>query len=276
MLLATILALSSAALHAGWNLRVKRSADRLSGTAAQFACGSIVVLPIFVIAGPPTGIVLLYLGLSSMVHVVYLTALIRSYESGDFSMAYPLARGGGALVAALGGIALLGDDMNLLAVIAIAVVAGGLMSLVRPSTPARAIGWGALTAAFIGTYTLLDSAGAREAGGFSYGSAICITAGLSFNLAVFAVGRGDGVVAAFREDARGHVIAGICASGAYLLVLVAVNHAPVGYVATLRESSVVLGAAAGWWLLKERLALPRVASSAVVALGMVILIAARP
>ena len=36
---------------------------------------------------------------------------------------------------------------------------------------------------------------------------------------------------------------------AYTLVLVAVRHAPVGYVTMLRESSVVLGAVVGWlWL----------------------------
>jgi drug/metabolite transporter (DMT)-like permease len=59
------------------------------------------------------------------------------------------------------------------------------------------------------------------------------------------------------------------------MVLAAVRLAPVGYVAALRESSVVLGAAAGWLLLHERLGRVRVVSSLVVAAGLVLLIVSR-
>ena len=59
------------------------------------------------------------------------------------------------------------------------------------------------------------------------------------------------------------------------MVLVAVRFAPVGYVTMLRESSVVIGAFAGWLLLKERLGRHRVVSSIVMAVGMVLLIAVR-
>jgi drug/metabolite transporter (DMT)-like permease len=62
---------------------------------------------------------------------------------------------------------------------------------------------------------------------------------------------------------------------AYTLVLVAVRSAPVGYVTMLRESSIVIGALAGWLLLKEQLGRSRVVSSAVVASGLVLLIAVR-
>ena len=47
------------------------------------------------------------------------------------------------------------------------------------------------------------------------------------------------------------------------------------YVASLRESSVVLGAAAGWLLLHERLGRARLASALVVAAGLVLLVASR-
>ena len=48
--------------------------------------------------------------------------------------------------------------------------------------------------------------------------------------------------------------------------------APAGYVAALRESSVVLGAAAGWFLLHERLGRARLASAAVIAAGLALLV----
>jgi drug/metabolite transporter (DMT)-like permease len=275
VLLATILALASAALHAGWNLRIKVSTDRVAATGAQFAFGGLVYLPLLMLTGLPESDVLMLLAVSTLIHVVYLAALIRSYATGDFSMAYPLARGGGAMIAAIGGITLLGDDVPPLAAAAMIVVGLGLASLVRPGTPPHAIGWGLLTALLIGSYTLIDSAGARDSG-VSYAVAIGATAGLAFNLAAVAGGHGRALVATMRSDWSRHLGAGICSHGAYLLVLIAVNYAPVGYVATLRESSVVLGAAMAWWMLRERLAAPRVASSAIVAAGMVMLVAARP
>jgi drug/metabolite transporter (DMT)-like permease len=56
------------------------------------------------------------------------------------------------------------------------------------------------------------------------------------------------------------------------MVLVAVRLAPVGYVATLRESSVVLGAVLGWLVLGEQLGRRRTVSSVIVLAGLVALI----
>jgi drug/metabolite transporter (DMT)-like permease len=70
-------------------------------------------------------------------------------------------------------------------------------------------------------------------------------------------------------------LGGIAAVTAYSMVLAAVRLAPVGYVAALRESSVVLAALAGWLLLHERLGRARLVSSAVVAAGLILLIAVR-
>ncbi|HEV3134880.1 MAG TPA: hypothetical protein VG348_09275 [Acidimicrobiia bacterium] len=70
------------------------------------------------------------------------------------------------------------------------------------------------------TYTTLDAAGARRSSGL-----------------------GDGIAI---------VVGGVCSTLAYSMVLAAARLAPVGYVASLRESSVILGAGAGWFL-HERL-----------------------
>ena len=75
-------------------------------------------------------------------------------------------------------------------------------------------------------------------------------------------GRGHDLVASLPAQWPKYVGAGACLTGAYGLVLVAVKHAPVGYVATLRESSVVMGAAMGWLLLHEPLGGRRLVSSA--------------
>jgi drug/metabolite transporter (DMT)-like permease len=70
-------------------------------------------------------------------------------------------------------------------------------------------------------------------------------------------------------------MAGAALTAAYTMVLVAVRLAPVGYVTMLRESSIVIGALAGWLVLKEHLGRHRVVSSCVIGSGMVLLVVVR-
>lgn len=272
MVAATFLALGSAALHAAWNLLVKVSSDRLLAAWGQFLVGGVLFLPVLFVAGVPGTDALPFLVASSAVHVVYIAALTRSYRHGDFSFAYPLARGGGALLAAAGGVLFLGDHLSGLAWLAIAVIVGGLASLVGPGVSRAALLWAGITAATIGTYTTIDAAGARRSSGFGYGSALILGAGLGLTAFLVVTGRTARIAPALRAEWPRFVVGGLCTALAYSMVLAGFRLAPVGYVAALRESSVVLGAAAGWLFLHERLGRIRIASSAVVVAGLVLLI----
>lgn len=273
MLTATALALVAAALHAVWNLLVKTSDDRDLASWGQFAFGGLIFLPVLLVAGVPDRDAWPYLLASGVVHVAYVHALVSAYHHGDFSLAYPLARGGGALVAALGGALLLDDTLAAAAWAALVVVAVGLASLVRPGAPRAEVGYALLTAVVIGAYTVIDTAGARRTdNGFAYGVALTIVAAVFLTLAGTLRGRLPELGRAIARGWPRFVVSGLCLTGAYSLVMVAVRFAPVGYVATLRESSVVLGAVAGWWLLDEALGGRRVVSSVVVTVGLVALV----
>jgi drug/metabolite transporter (DMT)-like permease len=269
---ATFLALGSAVLHAAWNLLVKTSSDRLIAAWGLYLSGGLLFLPVFLFVAPPGADALPFLAVSSVVHVVYVVALTRAYHHADFSFAYPLARGGGALVAAAGGVLFLGDSLPPLAWLAIAIVVGGLASLVRPGIGRVALLWAGLTAAMIGTYTTLDAAGARRSSGLGYGIAIVLAAGVVLTAALLVSGQGPRLRPAVRREWRRFVVGGIFSTLAYSMVLAGARLAPVGYVAALRESSVVLGAAAGWLFLHERLGRARLASASVVLTGLVLLI----
>jgi drug/metabolite transporter (DMT)-like permease len=269
---ATFLALGSAALHAAWNLLVKTSSDRLVAAWGLYLTGGILFLPLFVVIDRPGADAFPFLAASSVVHVVYVVALTRAYQHGDFSFAYPLARGGGALIAAVGGVLFLADSLSGLAWLAIAIVVGGLASLVGPGVSRIALLWAGLTAAMIGTYTTIDAAGARRSSGLGYGIAIVLGAGLVLTAAIVASGRGGRLGPALRLEWRRFLVGGVCSTLAYSMVLAGARLAPVGYVAALRESSVVLGAGAGWLFLHERLGRARLASALVVTAGLVLLI----
>jgi len=272
MVAATFLALGSAVLHATWNLLVKTSSDRLVAAWGLYLTGGILFLPVFLVVDRPGADALPFLAASSVVHVAYVVALTRAYQHGDFSFAYPLARGGGALFAAIGGVLFLADSLSGLAWLAIAIVVGGLASLVRPGVSRVALLWAGLTAATIGTYTTLDAAGARRSSGLGYGIAIVLGAGLVLSVAIVASGRAGRLGPAIEREWPRFLVGGVCSTLAYSMVLAGARLAPVGYVAALRESSVILGAGAGWLFLHERLGRTRLASALVVTAGLVLLI----
>jgi drug/metabolite transporter (DMT)-like permease len=269
---ATFLALGSAFLHAAWNVLVKTSSDRLIAAWGLYLTGGVLFLPVFLVIDWPGSDAFPFLAASSVVHVVYVVALTRAYEHGDFSFAYPLARGGGALLAAIAGVLFLADTLSGLAWLAIAVVVGGLASLVRPGVSRVALLWAGLTAAMIGTYTTLDAAGARRSSGLGYGIAIVLGAGLVLSAAIVASGRAGRLAPAVQREWPRFLVGGVCSTLAYSMVLAAARLAPVGYVAALREASVILGTGAGWLFLHERLGRARMASALVVTAGLVLLI----
>jgi len=273
VLLATVLALSSAGLHATWNLLIKTSDERDLAAWGQFLAGGILFAPVLVVTGFPERDALPWLCLSAFVHVGYVYALVAAYHHGDFSLAYPIARGGGALAAAVAGGLLLGDDLPAGAWAALVVVAFALSTLVPRGAPAVEFAYALATAGLIATYTVVDTVGARRtANGFAYGVALTLATGVTLSVAGIARGRGPAFARTIAAGWRRYALSGLCLTGAYGIVLVAVRLAPVGYVATLRESSVVIGALIGWLLLGEALGGRRTLSSVVVAAGLVALV----
>lgn len=272
MLGATVLALGAAVLHAGWNLRVKASTDRFLALWGQFLAAGAVCAVGLAVVGLPAGASWPWVGLSAALHLPYVLTLARAYGAGDFSLAYPLARGGGALVAALGGLVLLGDELSGVGWFAIGLVTAGLVSFVRPGTGWASVRWALVVAALIGAYTLADATGARRSDGVGYVLATFCATAVSVTVWGLATRRGPAMAAALRADPWRYLAAGVASATAYGLVLFAVRWAPVGYVTALRESSVVLAALAGWRLLAEGLGRARIASATVVAAGLVLLV----
>ena len=201
----------------------------------------------------------------------YSVLLAKAYNVGDFSRAYPIARGGGALVAGLGGIALLGDSFSPIGVVGMSVVALGLIALAgRGAGPQVIVALGvALT---IGVYSVADAKGIRSVDTPLYAAAsfACIAATLT--IYALATGRAREMVMASRTYWRRFAIMGLASGITYALVQVAFQRAPVGYVTCLRESSVVIAAFVGARYLGEGQALRRTMAAVVVVVGLVLLV----
>jgi drug/metabolite transporter (DMT)-like permease len=235
-----------------------------------------VSLVLLIATGGPGFDALPYLAGSCTIHVAYLVLLARAYDLGDFSLAYPVARGGGALGAAVGGWLLLDDHLRGWSWVAMAIVALGLFTFAPRRATWAPLGAAGAVAVTIAGYTLFDAAGSRHVEDpVAYGMASFVACALSISLWGLATRRGPALAASLRSDWRSPLWAGIASTTAYTLVLAAVRWAPVGYVTVLRESSVLLGPLIGIVVLHEPLGHTRARSAVVVFAGMALLIATR-
>jgi drug/metabolite transporter (DMT)-like permease len=271
-----IIVLLAATLHATWNFLVKNTGDKYISMSAvvightPFALAAILYSPM------PTVESLPYLLIGALLHVGYQLFLLASYRIGDLSQVYPLARGIAPLIVAGVSVLVLGVRLSLPELVGIIIIGTGITSLtlVRRNDGqrnGRAVFFSLMTGGCIAAYSLVDGIGAREAGtalGF-YGWLSLIN-GLVF-AAIMRVMR-PGIVSKVIRDKRQLVLKGGGASFfAYAMIIWAFTMAPIALVTALRETSIIIAMLLGVFVLKERLDLAKVMSTALTLLGMVML-----
>ncbi len=281
VLTATLLALGAAIIHAGWNLAVKTSGDRWLALWGQMTAAALVGLPLVAIStfseslgGKLTLSSWGWAALSGLIHAVYIFHLARSYDVADFSVTYPIARGGGALVAAIGGVVLLNDDLSIASAFGIVIVVLGL-GLLAGRVDASHVRAALIVAVMIGSYTVVDSKGARSTDSAVYAWSIFLPTALGVTLDGVRRGRWREMTSSVKNSWIQYTLTGVASAVTYWMVLAAVRRAPVGYVTALRESSVVLATFIGWRYLREASGRRRVIASAIVLAGLVTLVAGR-
>ena len=276
MLLATVLALTAAVLHASWNLAVKSSGDRRMSLWGQFMIAglisSFILCAWFAMFDHPH-ITWGWALISGATHVPYLLLLSRAYDRGDFSMAYPIVRGSGALVSAFAGIAILGDRYSPTSLIGLAVAVCGLF-LLGKSSSWYVIGAALSVAATIAVYSVVDGHGSRQSNGIAYALALNMFQALITTAYIFVTRKHD-MISTIRWNWKKMSLAAIASTTGYALVMIAYQRAPIGYVAALRESSVVIAALAGWKFLDEGDHKRRLSAAGIVLVGLVILVIGR-
>ncbi len=266
-----ILVLSSALLHAGWNLVVKSSSDSLVAGWAQVVSAALVTTPLLIFNPIPARI-LPYVVLSAGVHTLYISSLVAAYERGNLSLVYPVARGSAPLLVTLAAAILLDDVPSPGGLAAILLVVLGILWLAK-GTNRDGLGWALITAVTIASYTVIDGASVRTLDtAVGYTAAVFI--GNAFILTpILLLRRGLApIVDNLRAEGARHLLGGTASAAAYILVLAAARLAPLGLVSAFRETSVVIGALAGWLILSEPDGPRRIRGASLVAIGLAVLV----
>jgi drug/metabolite transporter (DMT)-like permease len=266
--------LFSAGLHAAWNALVKTTDDAflrfalIDATGLVFSLGAVAFVPV------PFGC-WKYLGASAVIHVGYKAFLMWSYRSGDLSLVYPIARGSAPLLVAIGGVVFVNEPLGALGILGVVLVSLGVASIAlrrgSGTTHRAALGAALLTGATIAAYTIADGLGVRCAPtAFGYAVWLFLLDGLAFPLWALATRRSSLPSWSDRQVLIG-ALAGLLAFSAYGITLWAQTKAPLAFVAALRETSVLIAAAIGVVLLRERAGKTRIISAAIVVAGVVLL-----
>lgn len=278
--LVAALVLASALVHASWNALIKgRSGDPLAASAGLSLAWMVLFIPLLFVVPPLPEAAWPHLAASVAVHLVYFALLVMAYRSADLSLVYPIARGLPPLIVAVGAWVFIGERPTPVGALGVICIATGVLMVGFASKPkegedvrprARSIGLAALTAVFIGGYTMLDGTGVRAAGGtVSYVVWLTALEGTLFALGALAVG-GRSLATEVWERKGVAALTGVMSAGGYAVVLFAMQDSPIALVAALRETAVIFAAIIGYAVLKEPFGPRRIAAAAVVATGAVL------
>lgn len=250
---ALALALSAAVFHAGWNLIVKSAPDRVLGAWVVSTGGGLINIAVLAVLGLPDRRVWWLIVLSSVVQTAYMILLGTAYRAGDLSFVYPIARGSAPFFITITGYLLLDERIGPLTLLGVVIVVASLGSLTLGGRDRGGLGWALATGASIATYTTIDAVSVRI-----QGNAIPVVAGvfvihaIMFTLVMLITRGPAAMAAALRAHPRRSAIGGVGTAMSYVLVMAATLFGPVGPVTAVRESSVILGVAAGRRMLGEK------------------------
>jgi drug/metabolite transporter (DMT)-like permease len=276
-------------IHASWNIAAKKA-----GGDSRFAIFTSLVMIVF---WAPLGIWLgvqqvpawgwtewLLLCASAVFHTLYYIVLLRGYRKADLTVVYPLARGSGPLLSSLAAILLLGEEISAMGALGIVgVVAGVFLIAGGPGLwrathdPAKrdrvrkGMLYGVLSGAFIASYTVVDGYAVK----FVLMSPILVDyIGGLLRVVLLAPALlrdvpGAGVL--WQRQWKYALYVGIISPVSYVLVLYAMQTAPLSHVAPAREVSMLFAALIGGQLLGEGDRMLRLAGAAFIAAGVMAL-----
>ena len=276
-------------IHAGWNIAVKKV-----GADARFAFfNAFLMMLVWAPLGwwvgrdvvPGWGRVEWLLVLASgVLHVFYYVILLRGYRKSDLTVVYPMVRGTGPLLSSLVAVVLLGEQISALGVAGIAGVVGGVFLIAGGPGLLRAahdpvarqrvhkgMVYGVVTGVFIASYTVVDGYAVKVV----LMSPILVDyMGNFVRVALLAPSVLRDLPTARRLwhlQWRYALLVAVVSPVAYVLVLFAMQQAPLSHVAPAREVSMLFAALIGGQLLGEGDRFARLLGAMLIAAGVMAL-----
>ncbi|MBI5953533.1 MAG: EamA family transporter [Chloroflexi bacterium] len=277
---AIILLFLSASMHALWNFLLKSADEKYIAMGWQVILSGILAFGCILVTGLPPRSMWGWAVLSMFLEAVYFILLCIAYSDHDFSLVYPIARGGAPVLLVLWAAIFLREKLTSGGYLGLAMITGGMM-VIGATTLIQGRGGekphlrGILTAlavAFIiSVYTFVDGRAVKSGPVLPYGLSMFVM--IPFVTTPYLTHHyGWSGFAKMWKTNRGYLLlGGVLGLVAYMLALYAYTFAPLSYSGAIREVSAVIGAFLGWKFLKEEMGGIRVVGSAIVFAGVMVI-----
>ncbi|WP_295749590.1 DMT family transporter [Undibacterium sp.] len=286
---AFLLVLLAGLIHAMWNIAAKKAGGDVRFAGFTSLIMMLVWAPVGLYFGwdvvPDWGwLEWSFVGASGGLHVLYFITLLRGYRKADLTVVYPLARGFGPLISSAAALLFLGERMSLIGALGVIAVVGGVFLIaggprlfrqLKDQTQQlrlrKGIYYGLLTGLFIASYTVLDGYAVKV---ILISPILVDYFGNFIRLALLlpALLRDkQATLTSWRLEWKYALIVGTISPISYVLVLYAMQSAPLSHVAPAREVSMLFAALIGGHLLGEGDRLQRVIGALCIAAGVIAL-----
>ena len=269
-----LLVLIATVLHAIWNGMVKTHPDKVVAVTAivfgHVPCSivAIIFLP------PPSVDSIPFIIASIFIHQGYQWFLLSSYQIGDLTKVYPIARGSGPLVATIISILFLGLILDNLIILSIFFICLGIMILGifdrSNKKNSKVIQYSLFTGFFIGLYSLVDGYGARVSlSAISYISWLFLLNAFVFPAVLSFKNQKNVFKRVINKGKQIFWIGGTISYVIYVIVVWGFTKAPIPMVGALRETSIFFSIFIGYFFLKEKINSTKILSIILILIGVV-------
>jgi drug/metabolite transporter (DMT)-like permease len=283
-----MLLLAAASLHVITNALMKGAKDKLAFVWWMLGIFCIACLPLVILISKVGIAGWIFVTASGLLEAIYFLTLSRAYTRGDLSVVYPIARGSAQLFILLWATLFLRERPSKWGLLGIFTILCGLYfinlhSLSDWKRPLQAFGtsasrWALLTGILISGYSAVDKVGIRYFSPLLYLYLIMLVCWIVLSFQWLIPERRPALIAEIESNRHINsrkiimiLVAATLGTVAYLLVLFAMRLSPVSYVGPIREVSVVLGAWIGIRFMSEQGGALRIASSILVACGIILI-----
>ena len=278
-ILAVVLLLTSAFLHALWNLLLKRSQEKYIAMGWQVLLSGVLAFFLLLFTGLPPRSMWLFALISMGLEAVYFVLLSNAYSDHDFSLVYPIARGTAPAFLMLWSVLFLKETVSPGGILGVSLIVCGMVIIGATSLlqnrgsrlHLKGVAVALSVALIISLYTLIDGTAVKNGPALPYALTMFLFVPIlttTYNIRRFGW---KPFLAAWKGPRIPLILTAILGVVAYLLALIAYSFAPLSYSGAIREVSVVIGAVLGWLFLEEPMGGTRVLGSAVIFVGILVI-----
>ena len=266
--------LIAAVLHASWNAFIKNKGNGFAKMTILATIIGLIVAPFTFVVGVPPLETCMYLGVSIIAHTMYMHSLTRAYQNEDFSVAYPFARGLAPLLTVIILLFFFNRSISTNELIGIGIIILGILILFNAQK--LKINFKILISLLyfpvsIVFYTLVDAMGVKTAD-TTQQFIVWLFILIPIPMLLYSLAnQKELVVSTFIENKYSLIVASIGSLTSYSLVLWAYTQAPIYYVASIRESSIIFASLIGLIFFKEKGLVRRLIAAFVLFAGVIML-----